>query len=88
VLKTAHNSGIQKALAYFKLAGPMGADVGVQPTGDEWSHGTARTQYPAQREGTSEMRANLPDWLWDTFTTYDNPAPGRADGTFGQEVIG
>jgi hypothetical protein len=66
----------------------MGADAGVQPKGVEVSHGTARTPYPAQADGSSATRANMPDWLWDHFTSYDRIAPGRADGSFGQEVIG
>ena len=87
-LRTAYTRGAYDALARFKLGGSMGADAGVQPKGDEVSHGTARTQYPAQVEGSSAARANMPDWLWDHFTTYDQIAPGRADGSFGQEVIG
>ncbi len=81
---------------YFKIAGPMGADSGVQPRGVEQSHGTERIQYakretpndgaPAQEAGAAV--SNMPDWLLDNFTTYDQIAPGRADGTWGQEVIG
>jgi len=66
----------------------MGASIGVQPKGPEVSHGTDRTQYPPQSGGTSAARSNMPDWLWDHFTSYDKVAPGRADGTYGQEVIG
>jgi|JI10StandDraft_1071094.scaffolds.fasta_scaffold291201_3 hypothetical protein len=87
-LRTAYERGVRAAYATFKVAGPMGADVSVQPKGDEVSHGTARTQYPAQAEGASAARADMPDWLWDHFTTYDKLAPGRADGSFGQETIG
>jgi len=62
------------------------------PKGEEQSHGTARTQYPRTEPGDdllrSEARENMPDWLWNAFTTYDHIAPGRADGTFGQETIG
>jgi hypothetical protein len=87
-LRGAYMRGANAAAAHFKIAGPMGADIGVQPKGDEVSHGTERTQYPAQREGTTAARANMPDWLWDAFTTYDQIAPGRADGSYGQEVIG
>jgi len=93
-LHEAFKRGKQAALERFKLAGPMGADPGVMPSGDEQSHGTDRVQY-AKREGnepnatsTSVERANAPDWLLDLFTTYDHIAPGRADGSFGQEVIG
>lgn len=90
----AYNAGVRAALA--KFAGPMGADAGVQPKGDEVSHGTERIPY-AKRETPSDggqgadasaARASMPDWLWDSFTTYDQIAPGRADGSFGQEVIG
>ncbi len=93
-LRAAYAAGVRAALA--KYAGPMGADVGVQPKGDEVSHGTDRVQY-AKREtpsdGAPAMEAgsavsNMPDWLFDNFTTYDQIAPGRADGTWGQEVIG
>ena len=87
-IKQAFWNGMMDAHRRFKLAGPMGADAGVQPKGSEVSHGTARTQYPAQAEGISAARADMPDWLWDNFTSYDQIAPGRADGTFGQEVIG
>jgi hypothetical protein len=74
----------------------MGADVGVQPRGDEVSHGTERIPYAKRQtpnDGASAQTAgsavsNMPDWLWDHFTTYDQIAPGRADGSFGQEVIG
>lgn len=86
-LRIAYTCGVRAAFA--KFASAMGADAGVQPKGDEVSHGTERVQYPAQTQGTSAARAGMPDQLWDTFTTYDRGmAPGRADGTFGQEVIG
>ncbi len=92
-LRAAFERGKLAALARFKLAGPMGADPGVMPSGDEQSHGTERTQY-APRNGNepnatsvSVDRANMPDWLLDLFTTYDHIAPGGASD-FGQEVIG
>lgn len=86
-LRAAYASGCDAALT--KFAGPMGADITVQPKGSEVSHGTTLTRYPPQAEGTSEARSNMPDWLWDHFTTYDQGmAPGRADGTYGQETIG
>ncbi len=85
-LRAAYDAGARAALV--KYASAMGADAGVQPRGPEVSHGTVRVEYPAQAEGTSAARANMPDWLWDNFTTYDQIAPGRADGTYGQEVIG
>lgn len=95
-VKKAFEAGRLAALTHFKLAGPMGADIGVQPKGDEVSHGTERVPYAARETPSdgaptldgSEAGANMPDWLWDNFTTYDRAAPGRADGTFGQEVIG
>jgi hypothetical protein len=86
-LKASYIAGYKAAM--LKFAGPMGADVGVQPKGDEVSHGTAMVQYAKGKPPTAdEARANMPDWLWDGFTTYDNIAPGRADGSFGQETIG
>jgi hypothetical protein len=67
----------------------MGADAGVQPKGDEVSHGTERVQYTKRAPSDLALPpTNMPDWLWNNFTTYDQIAPGRADGTFGQEVIG
>lgn len=95
-LARAYREGSRAALARLKLAGPGGADINVQPKGDEVSHGTSRVQYAQRGEGgsapesaeNSEWRADMPAWLWDNFTTYDHIAPGRADGTWGQEVIG
>jgi hypothetical protein len=95
-LVAAYTQGKNAALAHFKLANSMGANAGVQPRGDEFSHGTERIPYAhretpgdgAHTEAASNARANMPAWLWDHFTTYDNIAPGRADGSFGQEVIG
>lgn len=94
MLKQAYDAGVRAALA--KFGGAMGADAGVQPKGDEVSHGTERIPYAKRdtpNDGTSvldnsEAAGNMPDWLWDNFTTYDRIAPGRADGTWGQEVIG
>jgi hypothetical protein len=95
-LVAAYTRGADAALARFKLANSMGANAGVQPRGDEFSHGTERIPYTrrdtsndgAPVEASSSARTNMPAWLWDHFTTYDNIAPGRADGSFGQEVIG
>lgn len=93
-LRMAYDAGVRAAVA--KFANAMGAEAGVQPKGDEVSHGTERIQY-AKRDTPSDggpasaasaARANMPDWLWDAFTTYDQIAPGRADGSYGQEVIG
>lgn len=94
MLRTAYDKGLRDA--FRKYAGPMGADAGVQPKGDEVSHGTDRIPYAkrdtpsdgAAADAASAARANMPDWLWDAFTTYDQIAPGRADGSYGQEVIG
>ena len=83
-------------LTGFGCANPLAdfrAEPGVQPKGPEQSHGTEQIQY-ARRSGSADPKSNsaapsnMPDWLWDNFTTYDRMAPGRADGTFGQEVIG
>jgi hypothetical protein len=81
--------GAKSALVKFKLAGPMGADIGVAPRGGEQSHGTERLQYPA-RSPASNPDGQDPDmssWLWDV-SDVDRLAPGNADGSFGQEVIG
>jgi hypothetical protein len=84
----------------MKLAGPMGADHGVMPTGPEESHGTDLNQYAkkdqaspvtnaagiAEQGNPSEWQGDMPDWLWNNFTTYDRGlAPGGADGSFGSE---
>lgn len=88
----ATSKGARDALLRFKLAGPMGADSGVMPKGDEQSHGTDRVQYarkdtPDPSQTPSWWRDVMPDWLWDNFTSYDNIGPGRAH-EYGQEVIG
>lgn len=93
MLKHAHSRGALAALRAFKLAGPMGANAGVQPRGDEQSHGTERVQYAKRTNGqptpdeSSTTAGSMPDWLWNLFN-YDTQAPGRADGSYGQEVIG
>lgn len=76
-------------LARDKTSGALGADVGVAPSGDEQSHGTQRNQYPARSPATDPngQDPNMTDWLWD-ISDIDHLAPGRADGTYGQEVIG
>ena len=92
----AYTRGAYGALVQFKLGGSMGADAGVQPKGDEVSHGTERIPYAKRTTSNDGARAqaagsavsNMPDFLWDNFTTYDQIAPGRADGSYGQEVIG
>jgi len=95
--KRAYWDGQRSALLLFKVAGALGADVGVAPRGPEVSHGTQRTQYalrgpqrkPDSEDLGSSAEANQSDWLWDNFTAYDGEmAPGRADGSYGQEVIG
>lgn len=91
MIKTAHDRGRVEALVRFKLAGPMGANPGVMPKGEEQSHGTESVQYPQGHpsDPTSAAHGDMPDWLWDIFTSYDgNVAPGRADGSYGQETIG
>jgi len=88
-LADAQASGTRSALVRFKLAGPMGADIDIMPKGDEQSHGTDRFQYQ-QRSPVSPPNGQDPDmssWLWD-ISDLDHMAPGRADGTFGQETIG
>jgi hypothetical protein len=86
-LRAAYVHGSNAAQAHYKLAGPMGADIGVQPKGPEVSHGTASNPYPVQATGTSAARAGMSDVLWDRFTTHDRMAPGSADGSFGSETI-
>lgn len=88
-LVRACKRGAQSALARFKLAGPMGANVGVAPRGDEQSHGTTRVQYPIRTPGSDPdgQDPDMSSWLWDV-SDIDRLAPGRADGSFGQEVIG
>jgi hypothetical protein len=91
-VSTAHAAG--RAAALRKFAGALGAEPGVMPKGDEQSHGTDRIQYaqrapgPSANDEGSTGAANMSDWLWDLFTTYDRTAPGRADGSYGQETIG
>lgn len=88
-LQIAQRNGVLSALTRFKLSGALGASPGVAPRGDEQSHGTDRHQYPA-RPPTSDPNnqdPNMPDWLW-TVSDINHLAPGRADGTYGQEVIG
>lgn len=91
MLKTAHDRGARAALVFFKIAGPMGADIAVQPRGPEVSHGTEAIQYARRDAGplapASAARADMPDWLWN-LSSYDRQAPGRADGSYGQETIG
>ena len=93
-LHDAYAQGVRNACMVFKVSSAMGADAGVMPKGDEQSHGTERLQYPKRTQGqptpdeNSAAVANMPDWLWDNFTTYDAIAPGRADGSYGQETIG
>lgn len=88
-LVLACRGGTRAALARFKLAGSMGADVGVAPRGDEQSHGTERVQYPARAPGSDPdgQDPSMSSRLWDV-SDVDHLAPGRADGSFGQEVIG
>ncbi len=89
MLKQARSQGQRAALARFKLSGAMGAPAGVQPRGDEQSHGTARIQYPTRSPASAQdvQDPYTSDWLWN-ISDVDHLAPGRADGTYGQEVIG
>lgn len=88
-LLAAHRRGVTSALSRFKLSGAMGASPGVMPRGDEQSHGTDRHQYPARSPASSPggQDPDMPDELWN-ISDIDHLAPGRADGTYGQEVIG
>jgi hypothetical protein len=93
MLKTAYIRGMCDARR--KYAGTLGASVAVQPQGVEMSHGTNSIPYPlktplAASENVDEFAppSNMPEWLWDNFTSYDQVAPGRTDGTFGSEVVG
>lgn len=88
-LLAAHRRGVASALSRFKLSGAMGASPGIALQGDEQSHGTDRHQYPARSPASAPDGQNpdMPDWLWD-ISDIDRLAPGRADGTYGQEVIG
>jgi hypothetical protein len=89
VLKQARNQGAYAALVRFKLSSALGANLGVMPRGDEQSHGTERHQYPARSPASAPdgQDPDMPDWLW-TVSDVDHLAPGRANGTYGQEVIG
>lgn len=88
MITNAHARGRLEALRRFKLAGPMGADVGVAPRGDEQSHGTEAVPYTPKNPSAPDGQVpSMPDWLWQ-LSEYDSLAPGRADGTFGEEVIG
>jgi hypothetical protein len=88
-LRGAHRDGVASALSRFKLSGALGAPPGVAPRGDEQSHGTDRHQYPARSPASTpdSQDPDMPDWLW-TVSDVGHLAPGRADGTYGQEVIG
>lgn len=67
----------------------MGANVGVMPRGPEQSHGTELLQYPKRSPATdpNSQDPDMSSWLWN-ISDIDHMAPGRSDGTFGQEVIG
>lgn len=88
-LRFAHHNGVNRALTRFKLSSAMGANPGVQPRGVEQSHGTERLQYPAKSPAAEPngQDPNMPDWLWN-LSDINHLAPGRSDGTYGQEVIG
>lgn len=88
-VKKAFENGHRAALTRFKLSNAMGANPGVAPQGDEQSHGTERHQYPTRSPASipDGQDPDMPDWLWN-ISDIDHLAPGRADGTYGQEVIG
>lgn len=88
-----HGAYIQGArAAVAKFAGTLGASIGVQPTGPVVSHGTMATRYPPRAAPEpavhSSQAASAAASLWDSFTSNDRLAPGRADGTFSDAVIG
>lgn len=85
-LEDSYNKGKKAALGYFKIAGPMGADYGVAPSGrEEQSHGTTETAYPNGRRETTDP--DMSQRLWDIFGK-DKEAPGGAGGQYGTETIG
>lgn len=88
-LRAAQRDGVTRALARFKLASALGAPPGVAPRGEEHSHGTGRHQYPPRSPSMApaSQDPNMPDRLWN-MSDISRLAPGRADGTYGQEVIG
>lgn len=96
-LSTAFHRGVSAAKARFKVAGPMGADYGVGPSGPEVSHGTAlnpnlplATSNPelgGAYDPSARARAEgATDQLFN-LSEYDRMAPGNVSG-FGTETIG
>lgn len=95
MFKSAYNKGIQDALARFKLAGPLGADV---PPGSIDAHGTtARIPYALRPsanpppgepydDAARERATGRVDWLWN-ISDIDHMGPGGASD-YGTEVIG
>lgn len=88
-LRAVQRNGVASALARFKLSGVLGAPPGVAPRGEERSHGTERHQYPSRSPSETPLSQDpdMPDRLWN-ISDISRLAPGRADGTYGQEVIG
>lgn len=82
-LVEAYRQGVRDART--KLAGPMGADIGVAPRGDEQSHGTETIPYPSGRRETTDH--DKIDRLWDLFGK-GREAPGGTGGQYGTETIG
>lgn len=87
MIARAHQAGRDAALRRFKIAGPMGADYGVAPRGDEQSHGSADTAYaPRAPTDPSQPPTSMSDWLW-AMSEHDRLAPGAAS-EYGSETIG
>lgn len=72
-----------------KQGSALGANAGVMPRGDEQSHGSGVVPYPERSPSTPPdgQDPDMSDWLWN-ISDLDHLAPGRADGSFGQETIG
>lgn len=96
-LTTAYRLGAAAARSRFKVAGSLGAEYGVAPSGPEVSHGTAlypnqpRVSSNTELEGAHDPAARAraegaTDWLWN-LSTYDRMSPG-SDSGYGQETIG
>ena len=94
-LRSTYFQGLTSALTHYGLAkhaAVMGANYGVNPTGDEQSHGTERIEYPRRYRSSSAPFETLHqdqfngDWLWKN-QDLDHMAPGKVEG-FGTENIG
>ena len=80
-LKISYNSGVNAAFSRFKLAGPLGANVGVMPKGPEVSHGTSTNTYP-KTDATDTQSKGKVDSLWN-ISDIGHMSAGHND-----EVIG